>query len=210
MMAVSDNGIVMSAVTLSRIFEPFFTTKEKTKGTGLGLSTVYGIVKQSNGFIWVYSEPEKGTTFKIYFPQAVGTLPGHDTEIEPQRAPGGAETVLLAEDEESVRALAARILRQQGYTVLEAQDGEAAIEIAREFAGDIDLVVTDVVMPGISGRTLVSRLEETRPGIRSLFISGYTDSAIVHHGLLDSDVAFLQKPFTMESLLRKVREVLPH
>lgn len=210
MMAVSDNGIGMSAVTRSRIFEPFFTTKEKTKGTGLGLSTVYGIVKQSNGFIWVYSEPEKGTTFKIYFPQAVGTLPGHDTEDEPQRAPDGAETVLLAEDEESVRALAARILRQQGYTVLEAQDGEAAIEIAREFAGDIDLVVTDVVMPGISGRTLVSRLEETRPGIRSLFISGYTDSAIVHHGLLDSDVAFLQKPFTMESLLRKVREVLPH
>ncbi len=207
-LAISDNGIGMDAAIRSRIFEPFFTTKEKGKGTGLGLSTVYGIVKQSNGFIWVYSEPGKGTTFKIYFPrvrsevnQAAGTKKiKHEDE--------GSETVLLVEDETSVRALASRILCERGYSVLQAGDGVEALRVARDFNGEIDLVLTDVVMPGISGRTLVARLESLRPGIKSLYMSGYTDTAIVDHGILDSKVAFLQKPFTVQSLAHKVREVI--
>jgi len=208
MLAVSDNGTGMDAETLARIFEPFFTTKEKNRGTGLGLSTVYGIVKQSNGFIWVSSEPGKGTSFKIYFPRIDPGIARHSKKNRSDDVSGGSETVLIVEDEESVRRLASRILRERGYTVLAARDGMEALEIAQGFGGTIHLVITDVVMPGMGGRTLVSRLEALRPGIRSLYISGYTDTAIVHHGVLDLNVNFLQKPFTIESLVRKVREAI--
>jgi two-component system, cell cycle sensor histidine kinase and response regulator CckA len=208
LLAISDNGIGMDAATRSRVFEPFFTTKEKGKGTGLGLSTVYGIVKQSNGFIWVYSEPGKGTTFKIYFPRVRGEVDHAASAGKLKHEDEGSETVLLVEDEKSVRALAGRILRERGYNVLQAGDGIEALRVARDFNGDIDLVLTDVVMPSISGRTLVARLESMRPGIKSLYMSGYTDTAIVDHGILDSKVAFLQKPFTVQSLAHRVREVI--
>ena len=208
MLAISDNGIGMDSVTQARIFEPFFTTKAKGKGTGLGLSTVYGIVKQSDGFVWVYSEPGKGTTVKIYFPRAES--PVKEVALEKEMDPGfrGSETVLVVEDEESVRALASRILRDRGYNVLEAADGVEALRIAQNYQQEIHLVLTDVVMPGVGGRAVISHLEEDRPGIKSLYISGYTDNAIVHHGILDSDIAFLQKPFSVDGLARKVREVL--
>jgi CheY-like chemotaxis protein len=208
MLAISDNGIGMDAAIQARIFEPFFTTKGKGKGTGLGLATVYGIIKQSNGFIWVYSEPGKGTTFKVYFPRVEGDIAELTEESQPEQGARGVETVLIAEDEPSVRALAARILRGRGYTVLEAANGKEALGVAEKYVGEIHLVLTDVVMPGISGRELVSRLEVIRPGIKSLYVSGYTDTAIVHNGMLDSGVAFLQKPFTVDDLTRKIREVL--
>jgi two-component system, cell cycle sensor histidine kinase and response regulator CckA len=198
----------MDAATQSRLFEPFFTTKQKGKGTGLGLSTVYGIVKQSNGFIWVYSEPGKGTTFKIYFPQEAGSIISPTEGAKPKPGFRGSETVLVVEDEIAVRSLACRILRDRGYTILEAPDGMEALGIAREHKGEIHLVLTDVVMPGINGTTLVSRLKAVRPKIKALYVSGYTDNAIIHHGILDSNVAFLQKPFSVDGLIRKVREVL--
>jgi two-component system cell cycle sensor histidine kinase/response regulator CckA len=208
MLAISDSGVGMDAETQARIFEPFFTTKGQGGGTGLGLSTVYGIVKQSNGFIWVYSEPGRGTTFKIYLPRLQGEAAKllADSEREPDLR--GSETVLVVEDESSVRALAARILRERGYTVLESSNGKEALRVAQEFDGEIHLVLTDVVMPEMSGKVLISRIEAARPGIRSLFISGYTDNAIVHHGILESNVAFLQKPFTANALAHKVREVI--
>jgi PAS domain S-box-containing protein len=208
MLAISDNGLGMDAATQARIFEPFFTTKETGKGTGLGLSTVYGIVKQSNGFIWVYSEPGKGTTFKIYFPRVEDKPTKVMTENKSESGSRGFETVLVVEDEGSVRALASRILRERGYSVLEASGSKEAVDVAREYAKEIHLVLTDVIMPDMSGRELVSWLEAVRPGIKALYISGYTDDAIVHHGMLDSNVAFLQKPFTVEGLSRKVREVI--
>ena len=208
MLAISDSGIGMDSATQARLFEPFFTTKEKGKGTGLGLSTVYGIVKQSNGFIWVYSELGKGTTIKIYFPRAEGTITRIPKEERLEKAVGGTETLLITEDESSVRSLATRILSEQGYTMLEASNGIEALVIARAFPGEIHLVITDVVMPGMGGKALIAQLKEARPGIKALYISGYTDNAIVHHGILDSDVVFLQKPFTVESLARKVREVI--
>jgi two-component system, cell cycle sensor histidine kinase and response regulator CckA len=207
MLAISDSGIGMNVETQSRIFEPFFTTKEKGKGTGLGLSTVYGIVKQSNGFIWVYSEPGKGTTFKIYFPRVEGEKTRLPEDLV-ESVLCGSETVLLVEDENAVRALAGRILRERGYKVMEASHGEDALRIAHEYDGEIHLVLTDAVMPGMSGNALVTHIEAERPGIKSLYISGYTDSAIVHHGILNSSIAFLQKPFTVEGLTRKIREVL--
>jgi len=198
----------MDAATRARIFEPFFTTKEKGRGTGLGLSTVYGIVKQSNGFIWAYSELGKGTAFKVYFPRAMGEILQPKDDGNTRLDAVGSKTVLLVEDEKSVRALASRILSERGYNILQASDGMEALKIAREHGGNIDLVLTDVVMPGISGKTLVARLELERPGIKSLYISGYTDSAIVDHGILNSNTAFLQKPFTVQSLAQKVREVI--
>jgi PAS domain S-box-containing protein len=208
MLAISDNGLGMNKTTQAHLFEPFFTTKEKGKGTGLGLSTAYGIIKQSNGFIWVYSEIGKGTTFKIYFPVVEGgsAKVAEESKLEPGFR--GVETVLVAEDEPSVRSLTCRILRNQGYTVLDASNGKDALDIAQRHNGEIHLVLTDVVMPGIGGKELVSRLMSARPGIKALYASGYTDNAIVHHGVLDSGVAFLQKPFTVESLKHKVREVL--
>jgi two-component system cell cycle sensor histidine kinase/response regulator CckA len=208
MLAVSDNGAGMSEETQAHLFEPFFTTKERGKGTGLGLSTVYGIVKQSGGFIWVYSEPGKGTTFKVYLPRIDGSNDQPRTEDKAAISFQGSETVLIIEDEAAVRLLASRILRNHGYTVLEASDGTEALHISREYKDKIHLIITDVVMPGMSGTALVSRIQDERPDIRALYMSGYTDNAIVHHGMLDSDVAFLQKPFTVGGLARKVRDVL--
>jgi signal transduction histidine kinase/DNA-binding LacI/PurR family transcriptional regulator len=208
MMAISDTGGGMDKATQARIFEPFFTTKPKGKGTGLGLSMVYGIVKQSNGFIWVYSEPGKGTSFKIYFPRVKGETQEIQSDSSLELDAGGSETVLIAEDEEAVRSLARRILKENGYKVLDAASGMEALRLVREYAGVIDLVISDVVMPGMSGRMLVSQLEAVCPGIKSLYISGYTDNAIGHQGVLDPGVHFLQKPFTVKSLMRKVRSVL--
>ena len=197
----------MDAQTQSRIFEPFFTTKERGKGTGLGLSTVYGIVKQSGGSIWVYSEIGRGTTFKIYLPRADGERARPAAAVEPTTLEG-TETILLAEDQEEVRAVMLTALQRHGYTVLIAVNGDDALRIVREHRGPIHLLITDVVMPAMSGRELVSRMQESHPGIRVMYASGYTDDAVVRHGVLESGVIFLQKPFTPTALLRKIREVL--
>lgn len=208
MLAVSDTGIGMSEETRKRIFEPFFTTKEKGKGTGLGLSTVYGIVKQSGGNIWVYSEPGKGTTFKVYLPRAESKARESKEKIAEAAPHGGSETVLLVEDEEVVRGLARRILEQAGYTVVEASKSAEALRFCEEHAEEVDLLLTDVVMPEMSGKELADRLKSQRPDLKMLFMSGYTDEAIVHHGVLDSSVEFIQKPFTPAGLVKKVRDVL--
>jgi two-component system cell cycle sensor histidine kinase/response regulator CckA len=208
LLAVSDTGIGMDEATQKHLFEPFFTTKEVGKGTGLGLATVYGIVKQSGGYIWVYSEPDHGTTVRVYLPRVPGAaepLPAAEPAPELRR---GTETVLLVEDATPVRTLARKSLENCGYRVLDAADGRAALELSAHHAGGIDILVTDVVMPGMSGRELAERLAPLRPGMRVLYTSGYTDDAMVHQGVLRSGVAFLQKPFVPESLARKVREVL--
>ena len=207
MLAVSDTGTGMDEATRAQIFDPFFTTKEKGKGTGLGLSTVYGIVKQSGGNILVYSEPSHGTAFKIYLPEMI-TEPRRlaATVVEPE--PRGVETIMLVEDEDVVRGLAKQILEQSGYKVLAASRGEEAIRLCAQSAEPIHLLLTDVVMPETSGKEVADRLREAIPGLRVLFMSGYTDQAIVHHGVLDSNVEFIQKPFTPSSLVRRVREVL--
>ena len=206
LLAVSDTGTGMDSATQARIFEPFFTTKAPGKGTGLGLSTVYGIVKQSGGNIWVYSEPGRGTTFKVYLPRVENTAEPVQV-IRP--APGrGTESILLVEDEEAVRALAREVLEGYGYTVFEARDVADAMLIAERHTGPIHLLVTDVVMPQMSGRALAERLASLRPEMKVLFMSGYTANAIVHHGTLDAGTSFVQKPFTPDVLARKVREVL--
>jgi PAS domain S-box-containing protein len=207
MLAVSDTGIGMDAETQSHIFEPFFTTKPKDRGTGLGLSTVYGIVKQSGGWVWVYSEPGRGTTMKVYLPEVDEAV---ETIRRPVAAPPapGTETVLLAEDEAPVRKLARRALENLGYTVLEASRGEDALSIARSRTGPIHLVLTDVVMPEMGGVDLASRIQELHPEARVLYMSGYTDDAIIRHKVLERGTHFLQKPFTPASLARKVREAL--
>ena len=208
MLAVSDTGCGMDAATQAHIFEPFFSTKEPGKGTGLGLSTVYGIVKQSGGYVWVYSEVGRGTAFKIYLPRIEDAVETVEPGVAPARTVRGSETILLAEDDNRVRALIRSTLQANGYTVLEAHHGKHAIQVCEQHAGPIHLLVTDVVMPEMSGRELAERLKPSHPNIKVLFMSGYTDKAIVHNGELDPGIAFLQKPFTPDVLARKVREVL--
>jgi CheY-like chemotaxis protein len=208
MLAVSDTGHGMDAETQSHIFEPFFTTKEAGKGTGLGLATVYGIVKQSGGYVWVYSEPGEGTALKIYLPRVeeAGAAEGERQQIA--AASGGNETILVAEDQDAVRVLVCEVLKSKGYEVLEASQGEDALRIAREHEGPIHLLVTDVVMPGMSGRELARNLAVLRPEMKVLYMSGYTGNAIVHHGVLEEGLTFIQKPFSPDALARKVRAVL--
>jgi PAS domain S-box-containing protein len=208
MFSVSDTGVGMTPEIKERVFEPFFTTKEKGKGTGLGLSTVYGIVKQSGGNIWVYSEPGKGSTFKIYLPRVDEPLEEVVERVVAGEFPRGTETILVVEDEDEVREVAVRILSGQGYKVLEASQGLDAFLICTEHDGPIHLLLTDVVMPKMSGRELAETLMSIRPGIKVLYMSGYTDNAIVHHGVLETGVDFIQKPFAVDALARKVRDVL--
>jgi two-component system, cell cycle sensor histidine kinase and response regulator CckA len=208
LLAMNDTGIGMDASTQERIFEPFFTTKKPGSGTGLGLSTVYGIVKQNNGFILVESELGKGTNFKIYLPCAEGAAAPLNVEEQSATVVCDGGTVLLAEDESSVRTLISRILRKCGYQVLEASNGKEALEIAGNHNGTIDLVLTDSVMPGLSGKEMVSQLENQRPGTKVLYISGYTNTGIVHEDVLEPGIAFLPKPFTAEQLLQKIQSVL--
>jgi CheY-like chemotaxis protein len=213
MLAISDTGAGMDAETQNHIFEPFFTTKG-LKGTGLGLSTVYGIVKQSEGYIWVYSEPGKGTTFKVYLPRV--NYIGEPVSVQPAAAPPkaeyGHETVLLVEDEAKLRGLARQSLEGQGYTVIEAGDGIEAMQQAQAHRGPIHLLLTDVIMPGMNGRELAGQLAPRRPEMRVLYMSGYTENAIGHNGMLDEGINLLQKPFTLAAMKAKVREVLdtPH
>lgn len=209
MMAVSDTGIGMDRETQSRIFEPFFTTKKKGEGTGLGLATIYGIVTQSGGNIDVSSEPARGTTFRIYFPPAEKVAGSTKSKAAVKKGMGGSETIVVVEDEDMVRDLIREVLEEKGYTVLEASRAQEALGICRQYPSSISLLITDVVMPGgMSGRNLAKTLAKSRPEIRVLYISGYTDNAIVHHGVLDGEVAFLKKPFTPDGLAHKVREVL--
>jgi PAS domain S-box-containing protein len=206
LLSVADTGIGMDAETQARIFEPFFTTKEVGKGTGLGLSTVYGVVRQSGGHIWVYSELGQGTTFKIYLPRVGQTARLHQPTAAPADSMRGAESILLVEDEKALRGLTRSLLEDSGYTVLEAELPEAATEIALRHGGPIHLLLTDMVMPGMNGRALAANLAAIRPEMKVVYMSGYT--AFTHAGLADSDIAVLAKPFTREALLRKVRETL--
>jgi PAS domain S-box-containing protein len=207
MLAVSDTGTGMNPEVRSHIFEPFFTTKERGKGTGLGLSIVYGIVKQHGGDIWVYSEPGKGTTFKIYLPQTASGAASADVDSASPPV-CGSETVLLVEDEAGVRKLVRGILEQHGYSVLEAESGQQALDLEAGHEGPIDLLLTDVVMPEMSGRAVAEALTLARPEMKVLYLSGYTDHVVVDRGVLAAGARFLQKPFSPEALTRKIREVL--
>ena len=208
MLSVSDTGVGMTPEVRERIFEPFFTTKETGKGTGLGLSTVYGIVKQSKGHIWVYSEQGKGTAFKIYLPRVDGPLEEINKEVLKKELPRGNERILIVEDEEEVRKLAGKILEKQGYRILETFNSDDALVACERSTSPIHLMLADVVMPGMSGFELAKLLKPLYPQIKILYMSGYTDDAIVPHGVLEKGVDYIQKPFTMEGLARKVREVL--
>jgi PAS domain S-box-containing protein len=208
MLAVTDTGAGIDDQTQSNIFEPFFTTKEKGKGTGLGLSTVYGIIKQSGGYIWVYSEVSKGTTFKIYLPQVSEKVENLGIIKAPPETLRGTEMVLLVEDDSDVRAVSEQILNQFGYKVLQAANGNEALQIISKSKNKIDIIITDVVMPGMGGKELVDKLIKAGNGFKVLYLSGYSDEAALHHGIMHDDVDFLAKPFGTETLLRKVREVL--
>jgi two-component system, cell cycle sensor histidine kinase and response regulator CckA len=209
-LAVTDNGCGMDEKTQAHIFEPFFTTKEKGKGTGLGLATVYGVVKQSGGYVWVYSEPGRGTSFKIYLPRIEEEIAPNvrDPGVTEKSTPRGSGVILLAEDEKGVRELAREYLETSGYTVIVAENGNTALELASLHAGPIHLLMTDVVMPGIGGRELADRVKAIRPEIKTLYMSGYTDQAIVHQGILETGAILLQKPFTLAALASKLREML--
>jgi CheY-like chemotaxis protein len=208
LLSVSDDGSGMDKQTRERAFEPFFTTKESSEGTGLGLATVYGIVKQNDGFVSVYSEPGQGTTFKIYFPrdQREDSPMQNDAPTEPTQ--GGYETTLLVEDDPALLEMTTKMLERQGYEVLSAPTPVDAVRLAETHHGEIDLLLTDVIMPEMNGTELAKRLAIPYPDIKCLFMSGYTASAIAHHGVLDEGVRFIQKPFTVQNLAAKVREAL--
>lgn len=208
MLALTDTGCGMDKATQARIFEPFFTTKEQGKGTGLGLATVYGIVKQTEGHVEVYSEVGIGTTFKVYLPAVESCLPSGKSHPGLRVMPPGTETILLTEDEDGVRSLAKMALENCGYTVLEANEGTQALEVASKQTQPIHLLVTDVVMPRMSGREVAEKLRTTKPEIKVLYLSGYTDDAVVRHGIVAAEHDFLQKPFTPADLATKVRQVL--
>jgi two-component system, cell cycle sensor histidine kinase and response regulator CckA len=208
MLSVTDTGVGMDDATQSRIFEPFFTTKPQGQGTGLGLATVYGIVKQSEGFIWVYSEPGQGATFKIYLPRVDEPLRPGSLASPHTQAVRGTGSILVVEDQESLRRMIQEILEHLGYTVLAAASGEAALELARRHAGPLDLLLTDVVMPGMNGRELADRLGVLRPGIRALFMSGYSSHSITDRGLLAAGTSLIQKPLGSDALAQAVRKAL--
>ncbi|HWA58635.1 MAG TPA: response regulator, partial [Gemmatimonadales bacterium] len=207
-LTVSDSGTGMDEETMRHIFEPFYTTKAPGKGTGLGLATVYGIVKQSGGFIYADSEVGGGSRFRIYLPRVLGVADSSDTPVA-VNAVGKAEgTILLVEDEEAVRRLARRVLEGLGYRVMEAVSGPEALTLLDTYSGRLDLVITDVIMPGMSGQELSARLRQQRPDLKILYVSGYTDDAILQHGNLLPNTSFLQKPFSPGSLAQRVREVV--
>ncbi len=208
LLTVSDTGEGMDDETIEHIFEPFYTTKERGKGTGLGLATVYGIVQQSNGSVWVYSEPGQGTTFKVYLPQVDRSGHQADDDSASEDENKGSETVLVVEDENTVRLVSVSHLQKAGYNVLEARDGVEALRIAAEYEGSIDLVLTDVVMPRMNGPDMLRRLTEQFPGIKSVFMSGHIDNAIVHHGVIEEGLAFIEKPFTRAQMAQRIRAVL--
>jgi CheY-like chemotaxis protein len=207
MLAMSDTGCGMTPDVMAHIFEPFYTTKAVGQGTGLGLAMVHGIVQQSGGCIHVYSEPDRGTTFKIYLPAVAEQIPKQGEAVL-QIGPKGTETILLVEDDEGVRGLALMSLSMHGYRVLTANDGKDALRVVQAHPGVIDLVLTDVVMPNVSGPELAQVLRARKPRIKFLFMSGYTDDSVVRHGLLQAEVSFIQKPYTPLGLARKVRQVL--
>jgi len=208
LLSVTDSGMGIPQEHLAHIFEPFYTTKDEGKGTGLGLATVYGIVKQNGGFIWVYSEPGLGTSFKIYLPKAQPNTEQASAPDDVQHSPGGCETLLLVEDEAAVRESSREFLTRRGYTVLEASNGEEAIRVSREYCGPIDLMISDVVMPQMSGPNLAERLAAERPRMKVLFVSGYAESTILRRGKIEATACLLQKPFRLNALARKIREVI--
>jgi CheY-like chemotaxis protein len=208
LLAVTDTGVGMDEETRRHLFEPFFTTKESGRGTGLGLSTVYGIVRQSRGWVYAYSEPGRGTSLKVYLPRLGDAPQEPEHPRKPARAPQGSGTVLVVEDQEQVRALSVEILRSSGYQVLEADCGDAALHFAENYPEPIHLLLTDVIMPGMTGKELSERLRLRRPEIRVLFMSGYTEDVIMHRGVLDAGVEYIAKPFTPAGLVSRTAEVL--
>jgi CheY-like chemotaxis protein len=207
-LAVGDTGVGMDAATQAQIFEPFFTTKEKGKGTGLGLSMVYGVVKQSGGYITVHSEPGAGTTLKIYLPRVDAPLESEQARTTVPTSLQGTETVLLVEDETGLRTLTSALLARCGYTVLAAQNAAEALQTSRQYQGTIHLMLTDVVMPGDNGRVLAQQLAQTRPETKVVYMSGYTGQTFSGHAILEPGSCFLAKPFTRETLARRIREAL--